>query len=126
MEWNQGNYEYMQTLDEADMEHQRFLEEAQAEQARQLLEENQGRIEGLQGARDQLEGLRGERAEAKAKLDTYVIGTTVDINGVDTVVTEEMFIFADDMYYDLDLQVKELERKVKEVEGLKQAVDEAA
>jgi vacuolar-type H+-ATPase subunit E/Vma4 len=61
----------MQHLDEADMEHQRFLEEAGAEEARKLLEANQGRIDELQAESDRLDGLRGDLQAAKALFEQY-------------------------------------------------------
>jgi hypothetical protein len=131
-EINQGNYEYVQHLDEADMEHQRYLEETQAEEARQLLEENQDRIDGLQGARDSLASLRADFELAESKYNELfpaapaTTPATILVNGVDVAVTQEMLDFAEGAYFDVDVEVKELERKIKEVEGLKEAVDQAA
>lgn len=122
MEWTEGNHQYLNHLYQMDYEHEEYLRGLEEEAQRRLLEENQGKIEALEDDRAALAEQRGLLEEAKALYESYTVENEQDRPADYSEDRLEEVEFA---FFNLEAHVRELQKELEKVEGLKQAVDDA-
>jgi chromosome segregation ATPase len=119
-EYSNDIYQYIEQLHQQDEEHQRYLDEVAAEQMATALAENQGRIEGLGEDQAHLAERQGEAEDAKALYEQYNPAAEAD-RPEDW--TEDLAIQYEEAFYDLQAEVKRLEKAVDETQKMKDEVD---
>jgi hypothetical protein len=115
-----GISDYMRTLDEADAEHQKYLDDVARQAREKELAENQTAIAGLEALKTDLAALKTQAAAAKA---AYEAANPATRPSTWSAEDETAAITAEGAFFDLEKQVKDLQRTVNEGQKLKDAFD---